>query len=138
MKSGKAIIAGSNCVENLIAIATWKSQRRAALIRHNEQSAIADALDVAREDSPAIRTKLEKLVSLSGVGVPMASAILTAMYPETVTVIDRRALDSLGVTHPNNLIAIYEDYLGFCISKAAEFKMTLREFDRALWKSGVM
>jgi hypothetical protein len=47
------------------------------------------------------------LVGLSGVGIPVASAILTAMFPLCYTVIDKRALTSLD--HPKD-----RSSLSFC------------------------
>jgi hypothetical protein len=57
---------------------------------------IADALDLAmaaRTDPAAVAV----LTGLAGVDVPVASAILTAVDPQRFTIIDFRALWSLGI-----------------------------------------
>lgn len=135
MDAGAEIANGSNDVRHLETIANWKSARRRALLRRNSEGATMAALDVARSGAEAAE-KIRVLKSLDGVGVRMGSAILTAMYPERYTVIDVRALDSLGVRGHVDDFSLYPAYLEFCIATAADLGMPLRDFDRALWKAG--
>jgi hypothetical protein len=58
-------------------------------------------------------------MGLRGVGLSMASAILTTIKPEHFTVIDILALTSLGVTkQPPLTIDYYLDYRAFCQREA--------------------
>jgi hypothetical protein len=97
LSAGRRISEGDYSLENLIAIVEWKSSRPKGYVNKNDPSDISDAfvtLDKCKQD----RTKVAVLIGLRGVQVPMASAILTAIDPEHYTIIDVRALQSLGVT----------------------------------------
>ena len=101
----------------------------------NDCAEIADALDLAIR-AKSDRSAVAILVGLSGISVPIASAILTVLMPNRFTVIDFRALESLGVrrTVTDRSIGFYLKYLNFCRSLAAERGVSLRELDRALWQ----
>ena len=79
------------------------------------------------------REAVESLTCLKGVGVKMASAILTAMFPELYTVCDFRASEALGVKDGND-VDFYVTYLDACRRMAKECGVTLRDFDRANWQ----
>ena len=74
------------------------------------------------------------LTALRGVGIPMASAILTAINPERYTVLDFRALESLGIKNWRDSFAFYVTYLEACRELAARHGKSLRTLDRALWQ----
>ncbi len=73
-------------------------------------------------------------MGLSGVQVPVASAILTVMYPDKYTVIDFRALEALGVVRYTASISLYVEYLAYCRALARKCDVDLRTLDRALWQ----
>jgi hypothetical protein len=141
-EAGKAIRNGNFSLANLTAILKWKSPRSVHHLDGNSPDQINAALEKAA--SPDISTKdaMEALMKLRGVAVPVASAILTTIFPERYTVIDFRALEALG--HPLISVEFYEDYLAFC-RKLADSGIirpqgdlpaptTLRALDRALWQ----
>jgi len=83
---------------------------------------------------------VKALLELHGVDIPVASAILAAIYPERYTVLDFRALEALG--HARHDVKFYEEYLAFC-KRLAESNIVspqsglpaptpLRALDRAL------
>jgi len=84
----------------------------------------------------------EGLLELHGVDLPVASAILAAIYPERYTVLDFRALEALG--HARHDVHFYEEYLAFCkrlaesniVSPQSELPAptSLRTLDRALFE----
>ena len=87
-----------------------------------------------------IRTKVEALTSLSGIGVPVASAILLFINPDRFTVIDKRAWNVLRETgylgqelSEEPTVDEYLLYLGACWAIANEYDVSLRTLDRALW-----
>jgi len=86
--------------------------------------------DKAKSEAEAVGA----LIKLSGVGVPTASAILMAIYPERYTVIDQLALRALGIS--NQEIAFYVLYNAACRDLAREHGVCLRTLDRALWEYG--
>jgi hypothetical protein len=67
--------------------------------------------------------------------VPVASAILTAIYPERFTIIDFRALEALNIPEqPYISIDFYLSYLAECRKIASENSVTLRTLECALWQ----
>ena len=92
-----------------------------------------DALRAATA-APNDQTAVEALIELSGVGVPVASAILTAIYPNRYTIIDFRALEALGTNTTNRSVSFYLRYLRHCRETAEMYGVSLRQLDRALWQ----
>jgi hypothetical protein len=68
------------------------------------------------------------------VDVPVASAIMTAIDPGRYTILDFRALFSLGVERSFNSVGFYLAYLAACRRIAAAAGVELRTLDRALWQ----
>ena len=134
MDAGKRIASGENTRENLKVIANWKSPRRAALIDTNSDHEIAIALQFAAAPITPESMAVAVLTALHGVGIPMASAILTAIDPERYTVLDFRALESLGIKKWPDSFGFYVAYLEACRELAAKHGKSLRTLDRALWQ----
>jgi hypothetical protein len=133
-RAGSSIAAGNYTRENLNVIVRWKSTRRAALIDDNTDTEIAKALRFAADIRTSERLAVEILDGLHGVGVPVASAILTTIHPTKYTVIDFRALESLGVSKWDGSVDYYLGYLRACSELAFKHKVSLRTLDRALWQ----
>ena len=133
--SGDRIASGDLDPRHLRAIIDWKSPRPKGLIAGNTPEDIGDALRVACT-TPQDRTAIAVLFGLRGIGVPMASAILTAINRDRYTVIDWRALNALGVKSSEVTIDEYLEYLAYCRSGAATMQVSLRDLDRALWILG--
>jgi hypothetical protein len=77
---------------------------------------------------------------LSGIGVPVASAVLLFINPDRFTVIDERAWSVLQETgylaqelSNDPTVDEYLLYLGACWTLANEYDVSLRTLDRALW-----
>ena len=137
--AGAAIRDGDRSVETLVKIVHWKSPRIVHHVRENTPDAIRTALDIAVSHT-STEEALIALQELRGVGIPVASAILTAVHPERYTVIDFRALESLGY-FPQDA-SFYLEYLNFCRHLAEKMEAQselpaptrLRALDRALWR----
>jgi hypothetical protein len=135
-ESGRKIAAGDTEPERLIAIIHWKSSRpKGRIMGSNEPEELSEALRVATS-AKQVRTAVGVLCGLNGVGVPVASAILTAIYPRKYTVIDWRALKALGAKKSWLTLDDYLQYIGFCKVKARHLGLSLRELDHALWILG--
>jgi hypothetical protein len=130
--AGAAIRAGDLTRHNLITICKWKSPRRIALMAKNTDAEIEGALRGALH-AVDIRKAVTSLVELHGVGVKMASAILTAIDPERYTVLDVRALEALGVANGESL-DLYVSYLDACQRISREGRVKMRDFDRSNWQ----
>lgn len=138
-EAGAAIRNGDYTLGNVEAIVRWKSERAVHYLIGNSSASIRRALEVAAAPEASTREAVAALLGLHGVDVPVASAILTAIFPERYTVMDCRVLEALG--YPRQDIHFYEDFLAFCnhvvasgaVPDQADVPGTpLRSLDRAL------
>lgn len=134
LQAGKRIAAGDCGRANLEAIFRWKTGGRGiSRLRYNSDVEIRDALRLA-VNAETERAAISVLCGLSGVEIPVASAILTAIDPERYTIIDFRALEALGVKNTWHTVDSYLAYLNACRGLARQNAVSLRELDRALWQ----
>lgn len=131
--SGERLRRGDFSPSNLTPIIRWKSPRPKSRIESNPEHDVRDALRMAVAASTD-RAAVAVLCGLRGVDIPVASAILTAVFPDRFTVIDFRALATLGVEKPAHTMEEYLQYLAYCRCTAADCGLPLRDFDRALWQ----
>lgn len=134
LEAGAGIAAGNYDRENLNVIVRWKSARRVALIDDNSDLDITRSLRFATDSRTSERSAIETLERLHGVGIPVASAILTLVHPDKYTIIDFRALESLGVNDWPDSVEYYLAYLAACRELALRYSKSLRTLDRALWQ----
>lgn len=131
--AGVRIAHGEHTHDVLDPIIRWKSERPKSLLAGNTDEEVCDSLRLATS-ATTDRAAVAVLCGLRGVLVPVASAIFTATFPERFTVIDFRALETLGVKLEPPTVEHYLQYLDFCRGKAREMALSLRDLDRALWK----
>ena len=133
--------------EQFFAIVFWKSKRRADLIRktlNDDKSVKAFTSKVYGADNHDDRLTL--LLSKEGVGIAMASGILTILYPQHFTVYDYRVRDQLnelcgekkisdiGALPKNNIEKIKSFYWEYVTAvKEVHPDLSLRDCDRTLW-----
>lgn len=136
LSAGRNIANSDYSVANLKIIIGWKSARIAGLIGKNTPSDVAKALRFATDKRTSERWAIETLCGLKGVGIPVASAILTMVYPDRYTIIDFRALEALGIQRDDGeeTVDFYLEYLATCRRLAQVHKIDLRTLDRALWQ----
>jgi len=134
-EAGRRIAARNFDRENLEAIFRWKTKGRGiSRLSRNTDAEIADALRLALS-ADSERSAVAVLKGLNGVNVPVASAILTAINPQKYTIIDFRAVESLGVRDGSTYsIDFYLGYLRKCRELAKRCNTSLRTLDRALWQ----
>lgn len=100
----------------------------------NGDAEIADALDLAMA-ARTERAAIAVLTGLSGVEIPVASAVLTVTDPDRYTILDFRALWSLHIERVGYYTAgYYLAYLAACRSIASDAGVGLRTLDKALWQ----
>jgi hypothetical protein len=104
------------------------------LFVQNDASEVEAAIKaaIAATNAGDVRRAVKSLTSLKGVGLKMAPAILTAMFPTLYTVCDIRASQALGQKDYGSL-RYYVAYLDYCRRIAAQYGVSLRDFDRANW-----
>jgi hypothetical protein len=127
----------------------WKSERAWGRAKRNTEDKVRESTEAAFAEASASRAikilSEDKAMRLEGVGVPVASALLTVYDPDNYTVMDWRAwaslidigLLSLGLTpamamgpHTPNT---YAAYLAACRKLARQYGVGLRDLDRCLW-----
>ena len=127
---------------DFFAIVTWKSNRTKTKIVKGlaEAGKTVESLMRNVHDAASHEARVETLLQVFGIGLPMASAILTVCYPDELTVLDYRAWKILRKQNVPDLprreprtITEYLQYCTVCRSFAAEVGLSLRNLDRALW-----
>lgn len=141
-EAGASVRYGEYTLQNLETIVRWKSERAVLVLISNSEEKIRKALAVAAIPETPLKDAVAALTALRGIDLPLASAILTAIFPERYTVMDYRDLDTLG--QPRHDIAFYEQYLEFCRQLAGHASLQpqqdlpaptpLRSLERALWQ----
>jgi hypothetical protein len=119
-EAGEAIRNGEHTLGNLEAVVRWKSERAVHYLIANSSEKIRKELAVAANPQSTTDVAVKALLELQGVDIPVASAILAAIFPEKYTVLDFRTLEALG--HARHDVHFYEEYLEFC-KRLAESKM---------------
>jgi hypothetical protein len=134
LMAGSRIAGGENSRTNLEVIFRWKTGGRGiSRLSRNTDTEIEDALRMA-VGAQTERAAVAVLCGLYGVEVPVASAVLTAINPQRYTIIDFRALESLGIKSYYATVDYYLVYLAQCRDLAHQHSIGLRELDRALWQ----
>jgi len=117
-----------------VEVCAWKSPRSHPRIVANRPRAIAAATRRALgSGDEAVR--IEALLELDGVGVPTASTLLYAVFPNDYPILDVRALESLGVGSRSGYpVGFWLAYLSACRELALRAGVSLRTLDKALWQ----
>jgi hypothetical protein len=127
---------------NFYTIITWKANRAVSKVRKVlkrkklSPSKLMSQVSKCRDD----REKMKTLDEVKGIGVPIASAILTVCYPERFTILDYRAWVTLcffkkvkGKRVPTSIDGYFNTYLPACKQWAQDLKVSLRDLDHAMW-----
>jgi hypothetical protein len=140
--AGEAIRNGEYTLQNLETIVRWKSERMVHYLIGNSSESIRMALGVAASPHASTELAVHALVELRGVDIMIASAVLTAIYPERYAVLDHRALEALG--HARHDVKFYTEYnatlrhLAECGMVQAQQGLpaptALHALERALWR----
>ena len=132
---------------DFFCIVIWKANRAKSKIarkllnqpkRTLDEAVIDLTKRIAAQESPKDRLRLLMNAELK-FRLPMASAILTVLYPDEFTVYDIRVCESLGMfqelTNITNFDNLWERYIKFksCVDSNAPQGYSLRDKDRYLW-----
>lgn len=117
-----------------MVVCRWKSPRSAGKAERNSPADVRRATRIALRDRDEV-ARMQALISLAGVGVPVASTLLHFAFPRQYPILDYRALESLGQkrrsTYP---VSFWLRYLEACRRIAGENHVSLRTLDKALWQ----
>lgn len=135
---------------DFFCIVIWKANRAKSkvakrLLAHGKDNrpytdlnaAVKDLVD-AISKAPDAKARLKVLIEAWGFRLPMASAILTVLYPDDFTVYDFRVCEILGKfekSQDKKFEDLWGDYSQYIEGVKAEVpsKQILREKDRFLW-----
>jgi thermostable 8-oxoguanine DNA glycosylase len=119
--------------DEFLEVCRWKTRRVNRLVAENSDEDIEDITRLAFSAPERLRHRLLQL--LTGVGVPVASALLTVRDPAAFTVIDFRSLHALRAHGElGERTPAYYAYVQLCRSVAQRVDVDLRALDRALWQ----
>ena len=131
---------------DFFCIIIWKANRSKSKIAKRllsqgysnlESAVIALTKSIAKAENDKERMKI--LIMKWGFRLPMASAILTVLYPMSFTVYDFRICEMLGGFHnlqyKTNYDSLWNDYESFvaAVVKASPPDYNLRDKDKWLW-----
>ena len=142
--------AGSLSAFDFFSILIWKSNRAksrmaARMLSHGHKDleeavrGLTGSLHAAADE----RSRFMVLAREWGFRLPMASAVLSVLYPEQFTVYDYRACDVIGdfrhLTNRVNPDSMWAGYVAFRekVRGTAPAHLSLRDQDRYLWGRAV-
>jgi len=129
--------------EEFFAIVIWKRNASKTKIlngiKRNRRTVSEITLKIS--EAKTREQKLSVLLSpkIPGIGIAIASAILTVCYSDDFTIADYRACASLKEFgeeisgNPTSSTSAYFEYLDKCKKLAHRYNLSLRNFDRILW-----
>lgn len=145
---------GYLCAFDFFSIVRWKSNRTSGMIREALRARCPDLDQAVKSLTGDIHevadheNRLKILLGVRGIGLPIATAILTVLYPDHFTVYDSRVCRQLG--RFSNLggrtnATIWEGYEEFrqavreeAVRRGAPESRGLRDMDRWLWTLDVV
>ena len=130
----KAAKRGYLLLDELRKVADWKAERAKGRCEPNSE-ALVKMCSAASFSSKSDRLRIGALLSLHGVGWPMASVILHFAFPGKYPILDKNAMEAVGRGTYYNF-NMWEKYIEVCQDKARECKLTMRDLDKALWMRG--
>ena len=119
---------GHLTASELEAVCYWKSPRAIQYVRSNSPTSVRAATRKALT-TRSERRRLEALVQLQGVSIPMASAILMLLDPKRYGVIDIRVWQLL---HEVGTVTTNPRGVGFNFKNWYQFLVILRHFAKKL------
>jgi len=112
----------------------WRGGRVAQLVDTNTPEEVKEITAVsfaARSE----RLRVGALLSLAGVGWPMASVILHFAFRDRYPILDKRTMHAVG-NSTNYTFDLWDEYSELCRREAKRLDVCMRKLDRALWVVG--
>lgn len=129
---------GTLSAEDFFCIVIWKANRAKTNIKKklSKTTTLSESIrkltnDVVKAKSP--EEKLETMIKKWKFGLPMATAILTVLYPEDFTIYDYRVREQLGLDDIYSVKKYFKDFLPVVKKYAESRNESMRETDKELW-----
>lgn len=120
-------------IDELNCLDVWKNGSN-RLHKHFD----INGLEATREKTHAAfkHCRIEPVLKLRGLQLPMASSLMHFICPEEFPIIDRKALWTLTreEIHPRRDMNLWRDYLTECLRIKETYGVDFRTVDRALWQ----
>lgn len=120
--------------EKFVRLGRWKSRRPTKHYENNSDSLVRDItkLSLLSEDE---EIRIKTLFVLKGVSWPVASVILHFAFPDRYSILDFRALWSLGIEQPKSYsFNFWQSYCEKMREIAESVQEDIRTVDKALWR----
>lgn len=120
--------------EMFMMLCLWKSKRPKKQYERNSEEIIEEitriGLSIKSEEA-----KIKILMCLNGVSFPVASTILHFAHPDKYTIMDFRAIWSLGWEQPKKYtFEFWDKYYKEIQGIAKKLNVSIRTVDKALWQ----
>lgn len=120
--------------ENFIELCLWKSRRPKKSYERNSEELIKEitkfSLKTKNEEA-----RVKSLTCLYGVSFPVATTILHFAFPDKYSIMDFRAIWSLGWEKPASYtFDFWEKYYSEIQKLSKKFSLPIRTIDKALWQ----
>lgn len=120
--------------DRLINLCLWKSKRPKKQYERNSEEMVNEITKISLSTKNE-EVKIKVLMCLRGVSFPVASTILHFAYPDKYTIMDFRAIWSLGWEQPKNYsFEFWNKYYKEIQAVAKKFDVSIRTIDKALWQ----
>lgn len=123
--------------KGFLRVGQWKGLAVLNRLEHHAKHDIRFITSVALDDDTPDKFRIDILRTLDGVGVPLASSLLSAVYPERFAIMDARtvgALHAAGHLDSDNPARIdYLDYISTLMTLADACGCSPVELYRALY-----
>lgn len=130
----RAASRGYYSQHEFLEVCTWKARRARPKFAANLAGEIKDATRRAFRASVE-EERTEALLTLRGVGIPVASTLLHFGFPEDYPILDVRALEALGCRSRSEYpVSFWLSYLETCRNLASSHGVDIRTLDKALWQ----
>ncbi|MFA6274515.1 MAG: hypothetical protein WC662_05125 [Candidatus Paceibacterota bacterium] len=126
--------------EEFFAIVIWKSNRsKTKVLKGVEISGKTIKRITEKFEEQNREEKINNLVKISGIHIPIASAILSVCFSNEFTIADYRVAETINkiknteIKNPSYSIENYLEYLDICKEIAEKWNLSLRDLDKCLW-----
>lgn len=120
--------------DNFIKIGLWKSKRATKHYKSNDDRFVQEITKFSFSTKNE-EAKIKSLMVLDGVSFPVASTILHFAFPNDYSIMDFRALWSLGWEQPKSYdFNFWQKYSTEIKKISEELELPFRTIDKALWQ----
>lgn len=122
--------------EELLVVGKWKAERALGKLTTNTDVEVCESTRLAF-GAETERLRIGCLLSLDGVGYPMASVLLHFFHADEYPILDRRALWAAGCDAGKTPHYTFDRWMGYvelCRQLSIRSGLSMRDVDKGLWQ----